>query len=161
VPGGVHARQATPAGAQGWDRDGASPWCMAEPGSAPWAAASTASAVGLRACVRAWFGQVRASVAAKESVPLPLETACAACPATARPGRRGHPRRRRRGKAQANRIEGAALSPDGRARVLGCTWAQGRRTRVVPCASANATMARRRGHERHGAACDGDKEQIN
>jgi hypothetical protein len=59
VRGGVHARQATPAGAQGWDRDGASRWCMAEPGSAPWAAASTASAVGLRACVRAWFGQVR------------------------------------------------------------------------------------------------------
>jgi hypothetical protein len=66
VRGGVHARQASTAGAQGWDWDGVSPWCMAEPGSAPWAAASTASTGGLRACVRAWFGQVRASVAAKE-----------------------------------------------------------------------------------------------
>jgi hypothetical protein len=61
---------------------------------------------------------------------------------------------------QANRIEGAALSPTGRARVLGCTWAQGRQTRAALCANANATMARRRGHERHGAAYDGDKEQI-
>jgi hypothetical protein len=57
--------------------------------------------------------------------------------------------------------QGPALSPDGRSCVLGCTWAQGRRTHAVPCASANATMARRRGHERHSAAGDGDKEQTN
>jgi hypothetical protein len=48
VRGGVHARQATVAGGQGWGRDGASRWCMAEPGSSPWAAASTAPAVGWR-----------------------------------------------------------------------------------------------------------------
>jgi hypothetical protein len=71
----------------------------AEPGSTPWAAVSTAPAVGRRArdgCT-AWFGQARASVAAKESVPLSLAIACAACPATARPGRRERPRKRRCG----------------------------------------------------------------
>jgi hypothetical protein len=133
---------------------------MAEPGSTPWAAASAALAVGRRVrdgCT-VWFEQARASKAAKESVPLPLATACVACPATARLGRCGRPRRQQRGKTQANRIEGAALSPEGRARVLGCTWAQRHRTRAVPCASANATVARRRGHERHDPACDGDKE---
>jgi hypothetical protein len=111
--------------------------------------------------VRAWFGRWQGvSVAAKESLSLPLATACVACPATARPGRRGHPRRRRRGTAQVNRIKGPALSPDGRARVLGCTWVQGRRTRAASCANANAITARRRGHERHGAAYNGDKEKI-
>jgi hypothetical protein len=95
---------------------------------------------------------VSVSVAAKESVSLPLATACVACPATARPGRRGHPKMRRRGMAQVKRIKGPALSPDGRARVLGCTLAQGRRTRAASCANANAITARRRGHEWHDAA---------
>jgi hypothetical protein len=60
------------------------------------------------------------------------------------------------------RNKGPALSPDGRARVLGCTLAQGRRTRAALCANANASAitVRRRGHERHGAAYDGDKEQL-
>jgi hypothetical protein len=60
------------------------------------------------------------------------------------------------------RNKGPTLSLEGCARVLGCTLAQGRRTRATSCtnASASAITARRRGHERHGAAYDGDKEQL-
>jgi hypothetical protein len=95
-------------------------------------------------------------------VSLLLAIACVTYPATARPWRRGHPKRGGEERRRRKRTKGPALSPDWRARVLGCTLVQGRRTRAASCANANesANTTQRRDHERYDAAYYGYKEEF-
>jgi hypothetical protein len=65
----------------------------AEPGPAPRVAASTASAVGTRACVRGSAGGKACTWRSRERRSPPLVTVCTSYPATARPWRRGRPKR--------------------------------------------------------------------
>jgi hypothetical protein len=89
VRGGVHARQATHAGAQGWGRDGGVMAAFtAEPGSTPWVAASAAPVVGWRVRDGVHGVVFRAT---KNAAFLPLATVCASYMATARSQRCGRP----------------------------------------------------------------------
>jgi hypothetical protein len=134
----------------------------AEPGSSPWAAASTAPAVGSRKSERVYGGGGVCSGRPRTWCPLSLETACVTYMATARPWRRGHPRRGGEEQRKRERTKGPALSPDWRARAWGCTLMQGRWTRAASRANANASgnTTRRRVHGRYGAVCYGDKEEL-
>jgi hypothetical protein len=91
-----------------------------------------------------------------------LATACLTYMATARPWRRGHPRRGGRKRRRRERTKGPAMSPDWRARARGCTLAQGRRTRAASRVNENASgnTTRRRVHGRYSAVCDGDMEEL-
>jgi hypothetical protein len=140
---GVHARQVTSAGGQGWGRDGASRWCMAEPGSAPWAAASTAPAVGWRERDEALAG---CSGRPRTWRPLPLVTVRATHMAMAGSRRRGRPmhggeRRRRHEKGPKAR----PCLPGYGARVLGCTPARKRRGTHGRTRARDASTPTRRG----------------
>jgi hypothetical protein len=110
-----------------------------------------------------WWQGVCVEVKGATSLPPPFATACTRFPATARPWRRGCPKRggesRRKGKG--TKVQSC---PRGRrVRVLGCTMAQGSRVRVATRANANASAngtVRHRGREWHGSAYNGDKEWL-
>jgi hypothetical protein len=82
--------------------------------------------------------------------------------ATARPWRRGHPRRGGVKRRRRARTKGPALSPDWHARERGCTLAQGRWTRAASRANPNVSgnTTQRRVQRRYGAVHYGDKEDY-
>jgi hypothetical protein len=93
-----------------------------------------------------------------------LATARVTYMATARPRRRGHPRRGGVKRRRRARTKGPALSPDWRARARGCTLAQGSWTRAASransIANASGNTTRRRVHGRYGAVHYSDKEDY-
>jgi hypothetical protein len=85
-----------------------------------------------------WWQGVYVVVNGAASLPFPFATMCMRYPATARPWRRGRPKRGGESRRKRERTKDPALPRGWRAHVLGCTLARGRRTRMVTRANASA-----------------------